>query len=115
VSFLILSEVDAAGCRNRAGGIKLYGLTALDDGAGAATGQRGDAERRGNAAGGDGHGYGARAGHVVAEVRDARAAACFVLVVDAESGGWAVWWSDGGVDYWGICTTRCRVENRQYG
>jgi hypothetical protein len=50
----------------RGGSTKLYALTALDDGAGAgaATGQRGDAERRGDAAGGDGHGYGARARHV---------------------------------------------------
>jgi hypothetical protein len=23
-----------------------------------------------------------------------------------------MWWSEGGMDFWGICTTRCRAENR---
>jgi hypothetical protein len=66
VSFLILSEVDAAGCRNRARGgdqpncmLSPHWTTAQ-----APVRPRGDAERRGDAAGGDGHGYGARARHV---------------------------------------------------
>jgi hypothetical protein len=90
------------------------------EGAGAAAGQRRNAERRGDAAGSDSHEYGARARQAVAVVRNS-ITGTDVFVGAAQRRGrdggrleevWVMWSSEGGMDFWGICTTRCRAENR---